>query len=104
VLAAPVVVFVDEPLVVVVEEPLVVVVDEPLVVVVDELCVVPESISEESKAVLAVDHYSLGAALGGVRYTIQSPMVPQKRSRSPFNSAPSLVATIPDTHELPSPL
>ena len=97
------VVVVDGPLVVVVGGPLVVVVGGPLVVVVSGL-VVPGGVSVESRAVLAVFRYSLGGALGGVRYAIQSPMVPQANSRSPSNSAPSLVATIPDTHELPSPL
>jgi hypothetical protein len=66
--------------------------------------VMPETISEEYGAVLAVYRYSLGAAIGGVRYAIQSPMVSQPRNRSPSNSAPSLLATIPDTHELPNPL
>lgn len=66
--------------------------------------VVPETISEESGAVLAVYHYSLGAALGVVRYAIQSPMVAQARTRSPSNSAPSLVATIPDMQVLPGEL
>jgi hypothetical protein len=108
VLVALVVVFVDGPLVVVVDGPLVVVVGGLVVVVVGGLVVVvvdglvvPGGVSDESGAVY---RYSLAAALGGVRYAIQSLMVPQKMSRSPSNSAPSLVATIPDTHELPSPL
>jgi len=45
----------------------------------------------------------VGATFGGVRYAIQPLPVPQKRHRSPSNSAPSLVAAIPVTHELPGP-
>ncbi len=87
---------VDGPLVVVVVGPLVVV-GGPLVVV-----VVPGGVSDKSGAVLPLT-YSLGEVLGGVRYAIQS-LIPQPMSRSPSNSAPRLVATIPDMHELPSPL
>lgn len=77
----PLVVAVDGPLVVVVVGPLVVVVGGPLVVV-----VVPGGVSDKSGAVLPLT-YSLGEALGGVRYAIQS-LIPQPMSRSPSNSAP----------------
>jgi hypothetical protein len=106
--------FVDEPLIVIKGEVLLIgempgdiweVVVGGIGLVVINTEVVPETVSEESgTAVLAVYRYSLGATIGGVRYASQSPAVPQARYRSPSNSAPSLVATIPDTHELPGPL
>ena len=111
--AAPVVPFVDKPLVVIESEVLVIweMVCDIWEVVMGGICwevinteVVPKTVSEESRAILAVYRYLLGAALGGVRYATQPPPVPQKRNRSPSNSAPSLVAAIPVTHELPGPL
>jgi hypothetical protein len=63
-----------------------------------------KTVSEESGTILTVYRYLPGAAFGGVRYAIQSAPVPQKRNRSPSNSAPSLVAAIPVAHELPGPL
>jgi hypothetical protein len=60
----------------------------------------PKTVSEESGTILTVYRY----LLGGVRYAIQPAPVLQKRTRSPSNSVPSLVAAIPVVHELPGPL
>ena len=111
--AAPVVPFVGKLLVVIESEVLAIgeMVCDIWEVVMGGICwgvlnteVVTKSVSEESGTILAVYRYLLGATFGGVRYAIQPLPVPQKRNRSPSNSAPSLVAAIPVTHELPGPL